>query len=358
MTIPREFETMKNRLSRVQWSASALAVGFSFACSSSQTPPAEAPEQPAPEAATVAVAAPAPAEDKAVPGPIVIKDVGLATPESIQYEPISDTYLVSNINGGPLDKDDNGFISKLSPEGKVLELKWIDGASAEVELNAPKGFGVSGGKLFVADIDVIRTFDLATGKPGAPIKVPGASFLNDVSVSPDGTVFVSDTGLKAGKEGLEPSKKDAIYKVGSDGKVSTLIKGESLGLPNGLSADADGVWVATWQGKLYRVSNDGKQEAAVNVPGDQLDGLLRTADGQTIISSWGKSTVYLGAADGSFSPLVADLKAPADLGYDSQRNQILVPLFTENAIQIHKVPQLTAAAKPATAPANATAGAK
>ncbi|MEY2933070.1 MAG: hypothetical protein RL033_3819 [Pseudomonadota bacterium] len=348
---------MKNRLSSVQWSVSALAVGLSFACGGSQTPPVEAPVQPVVEPAPAAEVAPA-ADAKAVSGPIVIKDVGLATPESVQYEPVSDVYLVSNINGDPLAKDDNGFISKISPDGKVLELKWIDGASADVELNAPKGFGVSNGKLFVADIDVIRTFDLATGKPEKQIKVAGASFLNDVAVAPDGTVFVSDTGLKAGKEGLEPAKKDAIYKVSTDGKLSTLIKGESLGLPNGLSADADGVWVATWQGKLYRVTNAGKQEAAVTVPGQQLDGLLRTADGQVIISSWEKSSVFIGTADGQFSPLVSDLKAPADLGYDAQRNQILVPLFTENAIEIHKVPQLVAKAAPATAPANATAGAK
>jgi len=299
-----------------------------------------------------------PAAEKAAPGPIVIKDVGLQTPESVQYEPTSDVYLVSNINGGPLDKDDNGFISKLSPEGKVLELKWIDGAAKDVELNAPKGIGFSAGKLFVADIDVIRTFDLATGKSLAQIKVPGASFLNDVTVAPDGTVYVSDTGLKAGKEGLEPAKKDAIYKVSSDGKLSTLIKGEQLLQPNGLFADATGLWVATWQGKLYHVTSDGKQETAISAPGAQLDGLLRTADGQTIVSSWEKSMVYLGAADGTFSPLMADLKSPADIGYDTQRNQVLVPLFMDNAIEIQKLPQLTAAATPAKAPASATAEAK
>jgi sugar lactone lactonase YvrE len=346
---------MKNRLTSVQLSACAvLAVGFGFACSS-QTPPAQAPEAPTPPPA----AAPAePAADKAAPGPIVIKDVGFQTPESVQYEPTGDVYLVSNINGGPLDKDDNGFISKLSPEGKVLELKWIDGGSKDVELNAPKGFGISAGKLFVADIDVIRTFDLATGKPLAQIKVPTASFLNDVTVAPDGTVYVSDTGLKAGKEGLEPAKKDAIYKVSSDGKLSTLIKGEQLSQPNGLFADATGVWVATWQGKLYHVSADGKQEAAISAPGGQLDGLLRTADGQTIVSSWEKSMVYLGTADGQFSPLMADLKSPADIGYDTQRNQVLVPMFMDNAIQIQKLPQLLAAAKNATPPANTTAEAK
>lgn len=64
---------MKNRMSRVQWSASALAMGFVFACGGS-TPPAEAPEQPAAEAAPAAepAAAPAAEEEKAVPGPIVV----------------------------------------------------------------------------------------------------------------------------------------------------------------------------------------------------------------------------------------------------------------------------------------------
>lgn len=348
---------MKNRLSAFRASSQlALAAGFCVACS--QTPPAETPAQPEPaESAPAAAAEPA---DKAAPGPLVIKDVGFLTPESVLHELTSDTYLVSNINGSPLDKDDNGFISKLSPEGQVLELKWIDGSAPDVELNAPKGLGVSNGKLYVADIDVIRTFDVATGKPGAQIKVDGASFLNDVAVAPDGTVYVSDTGLKAGKDGaLEPAKKDAIYKVSSDGKLSTLIKGEQLGLPNGLYADATGLLVATWLGSLYRVTLDGKQEAATKAPGAQLDGLIQTADGQVLLSSWEKSTVYVGTPDGQFSPLMADLKAPADLGYDSKRGQVLVPLFTENSIQIQKVPQVAAAAAaPATPPTNATAEAK
>jgi len=346
---------MKNRLSAIQASSQlALAAGFCFACS--QTPPAEAPAQP--EAAEAPVAAAEPA-DKAAPGPLVIKDVGFQTPESVLHELTSDTYLVSNINGSPLDKDDNGFISKLSPEGQVLQLKWIDGSAADVELNAPKGMGVSNGKLYVADIDVIRTFDVATGKPGASIKVDGASFLNDIAVAPDGTVYVSDTGLKSGKDGaLEPAKKDAIYKIGSDGKLSTLIKGEQLGLPNGLYADATGLYVATWQGSLYRITPDGKQEPAVKAPGAQLDGLIQTADGQVLVSSWEKSTVYVGTPDGQFSPLMADLKSPADIGYDSKRGQVLVPLFTENSVQIQKVPQVAAAAAATAPPTNATAEAK
>ncbi len=346
---------MKNRLNAMQVGArAALVAGFCFACS--QTPAPEAPTEPAP---AEPAAAPAPAEEKAPPAPIVVKDVGFSTPESVLYEPTSDTYLVSNINGSPLGKDDNGFISKLSPEGKVLELKWIDAAQDGVELNAPKGLGVSNGKLYVTDIDVVRTFDLATGKPAASIKIDGSSFLNDIAVGSDGTVFVSDTGLKGGKDGaLEPAKKDAIYKIDAAGKVSTLIKGEQLKNPNGLFADDKGLWVATWQGGIYRVTPDGKQETTITVPGAQLDGLFQTPDGQTIVSSWEKSMVYLGTADGQFSPLVSELKSPADLGYDSKRGQLLVPLFMDNAVQIQALPQVSATAKTETPATDATAEAK
>jgi hypothetical protein len=289
---------------------------------------------------------------------VVIKDVGLQTPESIQHDVASDTYLVSNINGSPLDKADNGFIAKLSPEGQVITLKWIDGAASDVELNAPKGIGISNGKLYVADIDVIRTFDATTGKPGAQIKVAGAAFLNDVAVAPDGTVYVSDTGLKAGKDGsLEPNKKDAIYKVSPQGKLSTFAKGEKLGLPNGLFADATGLWVATWQGSLYHMTPDGKQEAPLKAPGAQLDGLLQTAEGQVLFTSWETSTVYMGSTDGQFSPLLSDVKSPADIGYDSKRSQVLVPLFTENTIEIVKLPPVAAAAAEAPA-SSATAEVK
>jgi SMP-30/Gluconolactonase/LRE-like region len=346
---------MKNRSSAIRTSAQVtLVAGFCFACGSS-TPPAEAPVQPEPAPVEPAPAA-APEPPAAPPGPLVIKDVGFQTPESIQHDLASDTYLVSNINGSPLDKDDNGFISKLSPEGQVINLKWIDGAASDVELNAPKGIGFSNGKLYVADIDVLRTFDLTTGKPGAQIKVAGATFLNDVAVAPDGTVYVSDTGLKAGKDGgLEANKKDAIYKVSPAGKVSTFAKGEKLGQPNGLFADATGLWVATWQGALYHVTPDGKLEAPLKAPGAQLDGLLQTADGQVLFSSWETSTVYLGSTDGQFSPLLSNVKSPADIGYDSKRGQVLVPLFTQNTIEIQKLPPVAPVAAEPASGAGATA---
>jgi len=41
---------------------------------------------------------------------------GLAQPESVVYDPVTDVLYVSNINGTVMRKDGNGFISRLKPD--------------------------------------------------------------------------------------------------------------------------------------------------------------------------------------------------------------------------------------------------
>ena len=96
------------------------------------------------------------------PASLVVKDA-FADPESVPDDIESDLSLVSNVNGAVMQKDGNGFISRVSPEGQVLALKWIDGADPKLHLNAPKGMAISAGVLFVADLDRIRKFDSQSG---------------------------------------------------------------------------------------------------------------------------------------------------------------------------------------------------
>ncbi len=96
---------------------------------------------------------------------ITVENAGLAGPESVVHDPVDDVYYVSNINGGIADKDGNGFISRIAPDGRVLALKWADSAVAGTTLHAPKGLTIAGRTLYAADIDTVRLFDLATGKP-------------------------------------------------------------------------------------------------------------------------------------------------------------------------------------------------
>src|SRR5438309_665948 len=111
---------------------------------------------PTADAGTATDAATAAAPPGPKPAPVLTCKEGILTPESVLYDAEADRYLVSNINGNPLEHDKNGYISELSPEGKVVKEKFIDG------LDAPKGSGLQGGVFYVADIDKVRMFDAKT----------------------------------------------------------------------------------------------------------------------------------------------------------------------------------------------------
>src|SRR5215469_6993161 len=210
----------------------------------SAAPAASATASPAPAASAAMTAATAEPPKPAAPT-AVVKYTGLATPESVLYDADNDRYLVSNINGKPLDKDNNGFISVLSPEGQITTLKWIEGGKNKVKLDAPKGTALVKGVLYVADITVVRTFDAKTGAPKADIAIPGSTFLNDIVAGPDGKVYVSDSGLKAGAKDFEPSGTDAVYVI-EKGKAKALAKSTELGRPNGVAWSDKGLLVCSF----------------------------------------------------------------------------------------------------------------
>src|SRR5258706_9072200 len=162
------------RLSGLHWSTLILVA----ACGGSQPPPEPPPPPPAPVATVMPAAATTPAPSSqmspepskeapksAAPTPVVRYADGFATPESVLYDEAEDRYLVSNINGKPPEADNNGYISELSPDGKVVKAKFIAGGIDKVKLDAPKGTGIAGGGLYGSDINVGRKFDLKTRAP-------------------------------------------------------------------------------------------------------------------------------------------------------------------------------------------------
>lgn len=264
-----------------------------------------------------------------------MQGAGLQTPESVLYDGDADLYLVSNINGSPVEKDDNGFISRVSPEGTVVALKWIDGAAADVTLNAPKGLGVKGDTLFVADIDAVRLFDRTTGASLGSRPVPGATFLNDVAVGPDGTVYVTDSGLKADPQGFAPTGTDAVYRFDAAGRPVAVAKDTSLGRPNGVLADSAGLVVVTFgSGAVYRLDPSGKRTDLPQPPAGSLDGVVRLADGSLLVSSWEGQAVYrLTPGGAAWTTAVDSVESPADIGYDTKRQRVLIPLFTPSEVR-------------------------
>lgn len=266
-------------------------------------------------------------------GPITVSGVGLSTPESVLHDSAADVYLVSNINGEPTGKDDNGFITQLNPDGSVKTLKWIDGADSTVTLNAPKGMAIRGDTLYVADIDSVRRFVRTTGRPAGAIGFPGATFLNDIATDSNGTLYVTDSGLKPD---FSSSGTDAVWRFTPDGQTSKLIEGSVLGAPNGIAFRGQDAFVVTFgSGEIYQLGpNNNRQVVLPGDPKRQLDGIVFTKDGGYLFSSWGDKTVHRVAANGATSAAATDVESPADIGYDAKRDRVLIPLFSKNEVRI------------------------
>jgi hypothetical protein len=250
--------------------------------------------------------------------------VGFAGPAAVLHDPDLDRYYVSNVNGLPEAADDNGFISILSAAGDTIALKWIDGASKDVNLSAPKGMALVGPFLYVADISTIRRFDRRSGAPQGETPIPGARSLDDLESAADGTLYFTDSG--------DSAKAGAVYRMSPDGKLDTLASGPELGHPTGIAMSGDSVWVVSREGDLYRVSGGGRL-GVVRLPSAGLEGLVVFGGDAFIASSEGRS-VLRGKTGGPFTPLVTDVDAPGDLGHDLWRNRVLVPLFRSNELRI------------------------
>lgn len=255
------------------------------------------------------------------------------TPESVVHDVADDVYLVSNIHGGPLAKDNNGYIARIDPISGAGERYWIQGGRDGVTLHAPKGMALVGDVLWVADIDVVRKFDRKSGRPVGELAIPGAGFLNDVAADAAGTVFVTDTGLDAA---FAASGTDAIWRI-KDGVLTALAKGPELGQPNGIVAKDGGCYVVSWaDGSFYQVDGGGRRTPLAKAPSGGLDGLVRVvaADGAVAYyaTSWQSKGVVRFDVTGGCTVLPTTLEQPADCGYDAVRRLLVIPLFGENRI--------------------------
>jgi sugar lactone lactonase YvrE len=302
------------------------------AAPSAVPPPADTPPAPSASASSDPVPSTPPAPTSPPPA---AKYTGLDTPESVLYDDANDRYLVSNINGKPLDIDNNGYIAVLSPDGTITTQKWISGAQNKVKLDAPKGMAIAKGVLYVADITVVRMFDAKSGAPKGDVKIPGSTFLNDVAASADGSkIYVSDSGLKLSDKGFAPTGTDAVWII-ENRSAKPLAKSTDLGAPNGLLPVPTGVWVVTFgSGELYRLDAKGAKQDAMKLPKGILDGIVAVGDSM-LVSSWEGSEIFRGKPGGTFDVAIPAQKAPADIGYDTKRGRVLVPHFMDGTVEAY-----------------------
>ncbi|HEX2059192.1 MAG TPA: hypothetical protein VHK90_00480 [Thermoanaerobaculia bacterium] len=279
-----------------------------------------------------AVDVPPPMRSLAPPAQTIITN--LRGPESVLHDAEQDVYFISNLNGGLQTVDNNGFISRVDARTMRVEPRWIEGGRNGVRLDAPKGMGIAGDTLYVSDVTAVRRFDRRTGAPRGEIALPGATLINDI-ISDGTSIYVSDTGLRVGAgTTFYDTGTDAIWKITND-RAEKIASGRELAHPNGLELVDGKVWAVTFGPSEIYSLDDGKPRRVAKLPRGMLDGVVRVDDHTVLVSSWLGEGIYRGSPGGTFEPLLTGIDAPADLGYDTKRHRLLVPIPGANQVTIH-----------------------
>jgi hypothetical protein len=244
-----------------------------------------------------------------------VTDTTLSRPESVLFDATSKTLYVSNI--GDIEKKGNGSISKISPDGKIINRYWVTG------LTAPKGLGLYKNLLYAAEQTTVAVIDINKASVVQHIPFEGAEMLNDISIDPKGIVYVSDT------------RKNRVYRI-ENGKASVYL--ENMNSANGLLATGT---------TLYILTGTSVQKADVNKNLTTLtDGIEGGADGieminnhEFIVTGWA-GVIYLVKDNGTKQVLLdtRDKKInSADLGYDPVSKTVYIPEMTSNCVAAYKL---------------------
>ncbi|MCA9604868.1 MAG: hypothetical protein KC619_04715 [Myxococcales bacterium] len=258
---------------------------------------------------------------------------GLAHPESALYDAARNEWLVSS--QGEMGVPGDGFVTRLGADGEVVTARLATG------LDDPKGMGMVGHTLYVADVDHVAAIDLDDPSHITRIPVPEAVFLNDLAVDDaTGDIYVSD------------SFGNAIVRV-REGEAEVWLRDPALETPNGLHVEGHTLWVvsigpdpdpATFQtsapGRVLRVDLDERTVEPVGPRLGGLDGIARDGDG------WLISDTFVGlyrVDDAGEAELLAPAEAfglsgVADFGFDPVRRRVAVPELFGTEVSFLAIP--------------------
>ncbi|HEV7347534.1 ATP/GTP-binding protein [Telluribacter sp.] len=239
------------------------------------------------------------------------------TPESVLFDGTNNVLYVAQINGKSDEKDGKGGIGKIGTDGQIIDLNWNTG------LNAPKGMGMYNGKLYVADLTEVVEIDMSNGKVLRKIPVEGSEFLNDITISGDGTVYVSDSN----------TKQITMIKDGQANKYF-----ESPTRPNGLLAQSDGLLILD-SGNLYKLDASKNLTKLAEGMYKTTDGIEEVAPGEYVVSCW-DGEIYFVKEDGTVQKMLdtKDQKInSADIGYDAAKKIVYVPTFFKNSVVAYQL---------------------
>jgi hypothetical protein len=276
----------------------------------------------------------------------------LKTPESVIYEPNENVLFVSNIDGAPDGKDNQGFISKVSPlNGSIIELNWVTG------LNAPKGMTITNNNitnntlLYVSDITDLVEIDANSGKIINRYNAPGSGFLNDVASDNQGHVYVSDTVTNTIYR-LDTKNLGDNSTNNSNASLQVWLQTPELNGPNGLYVDnsnnklivaslgafsnpAGSIRVVDLQNRT--VNSLGTEGTAAPIGG--LDGIEADSTGRYYyVTDNAGGKLYVVNSNGTgYETLDLQNQGAADLGVILDENLIIIPMMQDNKLEAYRM---------------------
>ncbi len=264
----------------------------------------------------------------------------LQSPHSFLSDPSGEEYFISNVNGEPDSRDNNGFITKLDAEGKVVSLKFVQGGG-EVTLHAPKGMALVNHTLYVADLDTLRAFDQKTGRPVLTLSLaPQSKASSDkpvslVDVAWDGQRFLY----------ISDSTNNSIYRVDLDQQyaISLLVHDDRLAGPSGLAVHPKSghIIAVSWEkGKILEITPQGALTELVSngfftARFQNLSGVDFDRWGNMYVSDQTKGKIWRMTPNQRFHVIAEYLPSPADIGIDRGNNLILVPYQYADAAEMN-----------------------
>jgi len=266
---------------------------------------------------------------------------GLQLPESVVQDHDTGIIYCSNVGGtqatleAVVEKDGNGFISKLKPDGSVEVLKFLP-QEGDPALNGPKGMAIIGTILWVTDIDRVVAYDLDSGKQISSFDLAdkNVTFANDV-VEIDGSLLLTDT---AGDQVLQLSGADRGTITGAE-----VIDKGIFGGANGIAVDGKGtIYLATYpvgtmpkEGGMVRKFTFGEsldKRSKMPFAVGAWDGVAVGPDGTIYATDWTSAGVWKLTQGGKPEQIAKDMKGPADLCLLKDGSALLVPQMGGNVV--------------------------
>lgn len=244
----------------------------------------------------------------------VLKDL-----ESVIYDEKHETLYVSSINGHWLKPNGKGYISKVSLDGNITNLTWID------SIDGPTGMAIYQDKLFAADFNTVLEIDLNTSQIIDKHTVDDVVRINDLTVDTNGGIYGSCT------------KEGKLFHLDDEDNV-TILKNE-LDWPNGLLYENESVLIGLGDKTVVRYDLQTKSSTILTKGISNPDGIVAIGNGDYLISSW-EGMIHYVTKNGD-KILLLDTRNEkinaADINYIPELKMVLVPAMLKHQLIAYRL---------------------